>query len=566
MAKSVEELLEENNRLLRSSLTGRGTGGLNLPDPTKAISGTYDAFEKLTMGTYSLQDGLRDTSSVLSILPGVGDVVGGALSKVGNSAIVINDSLKDVAKSGYGFDRDLGQFAVAVTGARMSLPEFQNFVKENGRALAGLAGTASNSAAVFLKLGKDLNETDAVRNLVATGMGFDEFNKILAISTANRRGTDLRTEASQKTVVDAAVAMASEMDNVARLTGISRQEQQRAVETQMKKNEVEIATMAMDDKEASTFAAQTASLGKYGKQVQDVYTALSTGGLRTAEDTAKAAAIGPEFTRLATQLAAANKDTSAGAEDRRRAIQQQMDNELLRIVNDKDELRNRAALATSGGEYGKQQAEFVVNAKAYASALKNIAIDADKNGITVEEQRKKVNEKFAKELEDAGKGKGPTGTEAASLINRAEALMKDASAGAALGFKDINTRLIDTVPGLDKLNDALKKVKVEDSRELADRAKNVLAPKSKPVSELGPDLTPKPGREALGSKDVFGDWFGGPRNRLTYLAEDEVEASVPLSKVKQFIGDMSKKMPMSFQKPSKGCRQVCQMLENQCQI
>ena len=94
MAKSVEELLEENNRLLRSSLTGRGTGGLNLPDPTKAISGTYDALEKLTMGTYSLTDGLRDTSSVLSILPGVGDVVGGALSKVGNSAIVINDSLK----------------------------------------------------------------------------------------------------------------------------------------------------------------------------------------------------------------------------------------------------------------------------------------------------------------------------------------------------------------------------------------------------------------------------------------------------------------------------------------
>jgi hypothetical protein len=543
------QILEELQKLNRNSST-RG-GGLNLPDPTKFVSGTFTALDKLTTGTYTLTDGFSNAKSILSIFPVIGEKAGSALEAVGTKAIAMNESLKDVARSGYTFDQNLGSFAQAVTGARMSLPEFQNFVKENGRALAGLAGTASNSSAVFLKLGKDLTETEAVRNLQATGMGFDEFNKILAISTANRRGADLRSEASQKSVVDSAVAMATEMDNVARLTGISRQEQQKAVDAQMKKNEVEIATMAMDEGERAAFEAQTASLSKFGPMVQDVFTALSTGGLRTAEDTAKAAAIGPEFTRLATELAAANKDTSAGAEERRKAIQAQMDNELLRIANDKDELRNRAALATSGGEFGKQQAQFVVGAKAYATALQNIEKDAIANKITVEEQRKRVEEKFNKEREDAGKGTGAPGSEAASIINRADALIKDASAGVASGFKGLNDNLANTVPGFKDLNDVLKPFRTEDAKNWYKALSNSLGPRNAgregrtdPNAPPTPATTPPtPTREALGSKDVFGDWFNGPRNRLSYIAEDELEATVPLSKVKQFIGDMSKKMP-----------------------
>jgi hypothetical protein len=51
------------------------------------------------------------------------------------------------------------------------------------------------------------------------------------------------------------------------------------------------------------------------------------------------------------------------------------------------------------------------------------------------------------------------------------------------------------------------------------------------------------GGEAVGSKATWGDWFKGPKNRLTYLAEQEEEATVPKSKMGEFLDDMLGSMP-----------------------
>jgi hypothetical protein len=56
------------------------------------------------------------------------------------------------------------------------------------------------------------------------------------------------------------------------------------------------------------------------------------------------------------------------------------------------------------------------------------------------------------------------------------------------------------------------------------------------------------GGEAVGSKATWGDWFKGPKNRLTYLAEQEEEATVPKSKMGEFLDDMLGSMPEGLMK------------------
>ena len=79
---------------------------------------------------------------------------------------------------------------------------------------------------------------------------------------------------------------------------------------------------------------------------------------------------------------------------------------------------------------------------------------------------------------------------------------------------------------------------------LLDSIQNGLFTTSKPGEIKGKvEIVKGVGGEAVGSKATWGDWFKGPKNRLTYLAEQEEEATVPKSKMGEFLDDMLGAMP-----------------------
>jgi hypothetical protein len=481
--QQIIDIIQANNKSLATELLGGtapgrpglgsggggGTGILN--SMNNALQNTTDSLIKLTVGTYGLNDALDDSTAVLGFFGDAGKAIEGLTKKIGAGAIDLNNSLKDVSKSGFNFEQDLGLFASSVASARMSIPQFQAIIAESGKQIAGLAGTAEKGGLQFLALNKELKETDLARQLQATGIGFEELDKMLVISASNRRGLDMTQASVQKSVIDSALGMTVEMDNVARLTGISRQEQQKALEAQLRKNEVEIAVMAMSEEERKNYEKNSLMLARYGKEVQDVYTALSTGGIRTAQDSLKAAAIGPEFARLASELADANKDTSTAGEQRRKLIKEQMDIELVRIMQDKDELRIRAINASAGGEFGKVQADATVGMKAYGTAMLNAQRDADNAKITLAQQLEKIEAEFGKARTTALDGAGIPGAQTAQLINRTEALIKDVSAGVAKGFDGLNIETGLLIKNIENLNNYLKPYTTEDvtatAREVA---------------------------------------------------------------------------------------------------
>lgn len=463
-----------NNLVAAMTKGGGGGGGGGVGASTgmlsamnSALQNSTDSLIKLTAGTYGLPEALADSEKIFAAFGPLGGAVGDLTSKIGKGAIDLNNSLKDVAKSGFTFEQDLGLFASSVASARMSVPQFQAIIAESGKQIAGLAGTAEKSGLQFLALNKELKETDLARQLQATGIGFEELDKMLVISASNRRGLDMTQASVQKGVIDSALGMTVEMDNVARLTGISRQEQQKALEGQLRKNEVEIAIMAMSEEEKKVYEKNMAMLKVYGDAVVNDYTAVSTGLRRTSQDTLNAAALGPELARLISELADANKDASAAGEERRKLIQEQMDIEVVRMRQDKEELQSKAVLATAGGEFGKLQAQAIVGMRAYSDALLTAQRDADAAGITLAEQMTKIREEIGQARVDSDKGTGIPGAQTAQLINRTEALIKDVSAGVGKGFDGLNIKTGQTIQGFEKLNNFLKMYTTEDVTAIA---------------------------------------------------------------------------------------------------
>ena len=456
--------LEEEVRALTEqikTLIGKGpsttTKGMEIAVGfATATNEVVASLSKLATGTYTLSNGLNDMTKVIGGLGGpLGTALGSVVKAISGEMVAMNTVLNQAGKSGANFDNNLGLFSKAVTGARMSMPEFAKMMEEIGPKIAGLAGGAQKGSEAFLAIGKDFAESQTVRQLNAAGVGAEELNKVLQISAVARRGMDMNDQANRMRVSAAAQDMATEMDNVARLTGISRQQQEKQIQDQMKKAEVEIMLAAMDEDQKDAYMKSTTELSKYGKEFQDVLTIYATGGVRNAEDNAKVVAMGPKFAGLLEQMAQI-KGTTEADEKQRRAIQSEIDAEALRIAKDPEELRLRAAGTTSMGEFGRAQGEVTRNVLSYAQLLKAAERESIKSGKTVDEEL----DRMRQENEEKRKA-ALTSLEPGALINRMEMLMKDISAGVGTGFETVNTKAKELAGGIEALNTNLKPLTAE---------------------------------------------------------------------------------------------------------
>ena len=460
LERKVEALTDQIKALVGKGPSQVGSSAGSTASVTGFTSAFVDSTAKLVTGTYSVTAGLADVKSLLGAAGGplVGELAG-ILGKVGNEFVGINTVLNQVGSSGVNFNNNLGKFTESVVSARMGLPEFARIIAENGSKIAGMSGNAQKSAEVFLAVGKDFAESPAVRQLNATGVGMEELNKVLTISAINRRNLDMNDSMTRQRVNEAAQSMAVEMDNIARLSGVSRQQQEKAINDQMKKAEVEIYLASLSESERAAYEKNTSALGNYGKEFQDVLTIYTTGGVRNAEDNAKVAAMGPKFAGLLEEMSKIKGNTTED-NDRRRKVQAQIDEEALRISKDPEELKSRAQLATSAGEYGRAQATVTQSVIRYGAALQNAQRDLDAENlkrIGSKQKQLTMEEMITLQLKtEAEKRKAAeTSTEAGAVINRTEMLIKDISAGASAGFRNVNDKLTESFGKLENFNKLL---------------------------------------------------------------------------------------------------------------
>jgi hypothetical protein len=469
----------------------------------------------LTQGTYGLAQASGDISKVISLFGPVGAGIGQFGNAVVGVALATNQQMMNVSRSGYTFDQNLGLFSKAVLGAHMSLPGFERFVNEAGKSLGGLATSASSSGMMYLRMLQAISENEDNYKMKVSGL--DDFDRTLQLSASMSRNQNMLTERGYRAVIDSAVSMGIEMDNIARLTGKSRQEQQKAIETQMQKNEMEIMLMAMTEEEQTAYKDNLTSMGKFGKGMGDLMTEMTVGeGNVVSEKGTKIAAAldaaAPGVTALMSQL---SKETDAA---KRKQLQDEIDIKMANLVEDKAALKQFAVMTAQGkSDIMAISGEIIAGSKGYLLVLDKARKEAAENGGNEITILNRMKSEYALKRSTLPSDPGADPNEALSkTINQGEIFMKQLSSGFGDTLSGMNTKIGTSITQFDGLNNALG-VRIQSELSVATQLDKFgrmagytgVATDATNVSPRYRDQLPKiDGAKALGDEAIPAGWQG----------------------------------------------------------
>ena len=534
-----EKQAEANARALARQLgikttgtTGSSGGGSNIGAGLEgAFATAVTGVGRLASGTATASDVLGIMTGALSKLPIAGQSVALLLGTFGQGVISANNSMNELGKSGVIFGNNLGNMSERISGARITIEQFQDMMRKGATSIASLGGNADRGATSFLKLSKDVQETTIVQDLVASGVSTKELNDLTLITMMNRRRLDVDDERQRTAAIESTSKLAQEMDIIARLTGKSREQQQRDLEAGLLKAEVQATLNQLDDEARINYMNMRTAVGPLGENIQSLADEIVTGGVRTAEGTAKMAALGPAG---AAFEAALKQQMSARTEDERKAA----DIALMKAKADINSYQASEAYAnqikydtTVVGQMARQQYQQNVDAQAAAGRANEIAklqAEAQQQGITLskEEAAVKAEENLRARAELSQKGKLPDGTEdtdakVARTLNIINASLQDQTAGLGSQFKKLNTTvgeiLTSQSEGMQIFNGMIARMKQEDATlaqsgifaNLLKAAKisNAAAPVTA-GPDFDPSTMPKKSTGSLGTVGKYIEDFG----------------------------------------------------------
>jgi hypothetical protein len=529
--RQVAEIVDQvvSRRMGSGNLGGRtagstgGTGGDGSVTPgvsavMAGLSAVGQSLAMMTVGTYKATDAVGDMSKIIGAFGPVGQALGGFGKDIGAFAFGLNDSLKDVSKSGFTFGQDLGLFAKSVTAARMSVPEFQEFIRHSGEQIAGLGSSARDSGLRFLQMGKDMQEDDFAQRLKILGMGSEELNSALKLTAAARRNENMNDAAVRKSAVDAAIQMATEFDNIARLTGRSRQKQQEAMEKEQARLDRSLAIQGMDPAQKKALDEATNIAGMLGDQGIEVARILALGGPKNAEDQKAVVAMPEEQRNLIARLVQIQGNSPAANAEReniriqmlleaeRSSSNRALNTNLSNLVQSQnDQLvqmgRTQMSINQTGNTISQMRNE-------YQEALQGGKEGKDPKFVGTFEDFLKANLKAVSDLRnpanDPSKLPGGEAAAAAQAINAANELLKTSNSAVAAKFSELNITIGKRIIDETNFANVIKKYTTEDIPNAVERVKNYV---KEMVGESGGNRKGDGYKDQAGAKAEGGEVF-----------------------------------------------------------
>jgi len=421
---------------------------------------------------------------------------------------------RNLSNAGTNFSNDIVKIGVAAADSRLSLNEFSEVIRENGKNFAGLGGSVTRGAEAFSKLSKEFFDSRLTDELKQLGFTSKELNDVLAIQMATQRSTFNDTESGRKASLQAAASLAEEMDRLAKLTGKTREEQAKEAQKRSMDGQVEAKLRLIgieqgaeaEAKARAAFQQQMAQaeargMGQLAKEM------FATGTITSEEAAAQYALLG----RAAEQTGVQMQELSKGNIEAAEAASKEADAANARNQRDPNLLRITTFGEAAGiaGTVLKQNVE--VNMALHDAVM--AAAKGLKPGLTnsIEDFRKALNI-VNEDIRRSQQGRNRQGEQVSGVTRagvRGGIALEDVRAGAARAVES-------TVGGpARQLGLAGEKFVSETAPRAADVESNIK--KGISPEQASPYATPSEKREAQGG--ILGS-IAGAVNKVATMGVD----------------------------------------------
>ncbi len=569
----VDRLATALERMLDNGGFSNPAGGANAGGPDSASSRNLQTWNSGLTGLISSTGNLvRGNGNLLGIIEDVGKVIGhlsplgGVLTNVfkgiASEVLIMNKNMMDSSKFGITFGQNLGMYSEKLAMAGIGQEQWTKLLQANSKYLSGAGMSAQEAADKFLKSSEVLMTTPEVVMARLSGIDFSEFQDQLLMNTDLLKYNNITSDKTQALLRDSTVQLTIEIDNMARITGKSRQEIQKGVDQTMRSNVIQLAKMSMDAEELVRYQKSAVTIDQYGKGVAELFAEMSANrGDIVDKDTGAIMAGLESFAPKAAQaLRAASIETDA---QKKADLVKEFEFRMAEAAANKENMRQLQAFAKTQDPAIRSLVATIVESQPLMAtnvqAIRAMNGNASLEGFMAQRERTIAENRRIREA--TLNGTDPN-NQLSVAVNAAQDGVKTLSAGLAQGLrKMIDSANADIAKlGLDYRKAYLagelspeeldKKLKGTIGYSGDDTTKRDNAPQGPefkwnknnpplPVTIVDPTLT----RQALGSKDVFGDWFAKDWGSGGLNIMDGKEAAVPEGKVGEFINDMIGKNP-----------------------
>ena len=285
-----------------------------------ALSGVFkesvDLSKKLASGT-------AEASDVLSSFAKVGGVAGTIINgfrELAQAQEKYLQTYQTLSSAGINFGGSLTNMRMAASNMYTTLDGFASLMKNNSEAFAKMGGTADQGAQAFVNVATELQKSEVGRDLRALGYTSDQASQGLASYIAMTGGRNAQEMKDTKGLAAAAGEYMTQLDELAQITGKSREQQEQALKEESANQAYQAYLLTLDEegkKKANAAMAEAMATG--GKGAAQALQSQLLGLPPMTKAAQEFTAVAPRMAEANNKMAATVSDTSKSLGDVKRA-------------------------------------------------------------------------------------------------------------------------------------------------------------------------------------------------------------------------------------------------------